>query len=248
MDLKYFLFSLVSSVFLGQMVSGQQVTEPGRPPAAESQQESDADVLKEQIIYVPYEKLPQVFEKPARGVFLPYDQFQQLWDSARKNSSTEVDQGPPLRSLITSIESSAEVRGDVMEVQAQLKIQLLGEGWHEIPLRLADAAISSAKIGDENARIVFRPGQGYFLLLEETETEANSLTLDLTYAKTYVKSPGLNQVGFQAPQASINRWKITIKDRGVKVNVRPLVAATETRDGADAVSYTHLTLPTIYSV
>ena len=57
MNLKHFLFSLVSSVFLGQMVSGQQVTEPGRPPAAESQQESDADVLKEQIIYVPYEKL-----------------------------------------------------------------------------------------------------------------------------------------------------------------------------------------------
>ncbi len=234
MNSKHFLFSLVFSVFWGQIVSGQQVTEPERPPAAESQQESDADVLKEQIIYVPYEKLPQVFEKPARGVFLPYDQFQQLWDSARKNSSTEVDQGPPLRSLITSIESSAEVRGDVMQVQAQLKIQLLGEGWHEIPLRLADAAISSAKIGDENARIVFRPGQGYFLLLEETETEANSLTLDLTYAKTYVKSPGLNQVGFQAPQASINRWKITIKDPGVKVNVRPLVAATETRDGADA--------------
>ena len=76
MNSKHFLFSLVFSVFWGQIVSGQQVTEPERPPAAESQQESDADVLKEQIIYVPYEKLPQVFEKPARGVFLPYDQFQ----------------------------------------------------------------------------------------------------------------------------------------------------------------------------
>ena len=207
--------------------------EQAAPPAEQIDDGDKSDPLKEQIIYVPYENLPQVFEKPARGVFLPYEQFQKLWDSARKSRSPEIDQGPPLRSLITSIESAAEVRGDVMEVHAQLAIQLLGEGWHEIPLRLADAAISSAKIGEENARIVFRPGQGYFLLLEYKDGQADKRTLDLTYAKTYAKSPGLNQVGFQAPQASINRWKITIKDEGVKVNVRPLVAATETRDGAE---------------
>ena len=82
--------------------------------------------------------------------------------------------------------------------------------------------------------VVFRPGQGYFLLLDFEDGQADKLTLDLKYAKTFNKSPGLNQIGFQAPQASINRWKITIKDPGVKVNVRPLVAATETRDGADA--------------
>ena len=44
--------SLVFSVFWGQIVSGQQVTEPERPPAAESQQESDAEVLKEQNIEI----------------------------------------------------------------------------------------------------------------------------------------------------------------------------------------------------
>jgi len=236
MNSKRFLFGLVLSFLLIQTGFAQPAAEQAEQAPADVQAEDDSkrDPLREQIIYVPYEKLPQVFEKPARGVFLPYEQFQQLWDSARKNSSEEPEQGPPLRSLITSIESAAEVRGDVMEVQAQLTIQLLGEGWHEIPLRLADAAISSATIDEESARIVFRPGQGYFLLLDHEDGQADKLTLDLTYAKTYAKSPGLNQVGFQAPQASINRWKITIKDPGVKVNVRPLVAATETRDGADA--------------
>ena len=237
MNSKRFLLGLVFSLLIVKFSFAQPVAEAPQQEQAPEEQAAPAeqikDPLKEQIIYVPYEKLPQVFEKPARGVFLPYEQFQQLWDSARKNSSTEVEQGPPLRSLITSIESSAEVRGDVMEVTAQLEIQLLGKGWHEIPLRLADAAISSAKIGEDNARIVFRPGQGYFLLIDQQQGQSDSLTLELKYAKTYAKSPGLNQVGFQAPQASINRWKITIKDPGVKVNVRPLVAATETRDGAD---------------
>ena len=236
MNSKRFLIGLVLSFLFIQTGFAQPAAQQIEQAPAVEQAEGDSkrDPLREQIIYVPYEKLPQVFEKPARGVFLPYEQFQQLWDSARKNSSEKPEQGPPLRSLITSIESAAEVRGDVMEVQARLTIQLLGEGWHEIPLRLADAAISSAMIGQESARIVFRQGQGYFLLLDYEDGQADKLTLDLTYAKTYAKSPGLNQVGFQAPQASINRWKITIKDPGVKVNVRPLVAATETRDGADA--------------
>ncbi len=246
MTSKRFLFGFVFSIlFLQYSATAQppaappatQAVEAAAQPGGEEPEQPGAskpDLLKEQVIYVPYDKLPQVFEKPARGVFLPYEQFQQLWESARKNRSPEIDQGPPLRSLITSIESAAEVRGDVMQVQAQLTIQLLAEGWHEIPLRLADAAISSATIGEENGRIVFRPGQGYFLLIDHEDGEPKKLTLDLTYAKTYAKSPGLNQVGFQAPQASINRWKITIKDPGVKVNVRPLVAATETRDGADA--------------
>ena len=35
-----------------------------------------------------------------------------------------------------------------MNVQAKLAIEVLTEGWHEMPLRLADAAIRSAKIGD----------------------------------------------------------------------------------------------------
>ena len=242
MNSRRFLFCFVISFLFVQSGFAQPASEQPaaqqeeQPPAVVAQPEGDQEIdpLKEQVIYVPYEKLPQVFEKPARGVFLPYEQFQQLWDAARKNALPQPKQGPPLRSLITSIESVAEVRGDVMEVQAQLTIQLLGEGWHEIPLRLGNSAISSALIGGENARIVFRPGQGYFLLLDFEDGQADKLTLDLKYAKTFNKSPGLNQVGFQAPQASINRWKITIKDPGVKVNVRPLVAATETRDGADA--------------
>ena len=115
MNSKRFLLGLVFSLLIVKFSFAQPVAEaPQQEQAPEVQPaegEQIKDPLKEQIIYVPYEKLPQVFEKPARGVFLHYEQFQQLWDSARKNSSIELEQGPPLRSLITSIESSAEVRG-----------------------------------------------------------------------------------------------------------------------------------------
>jgi len=39
--------------------------------------------------------------------------------------------------------------------------------------------------------------------------------------------PGLNSVSFQAPQAPVSRWRITIPQAGVKVNIDPLIAATE---------------------
>lgn len=209
------------------------------PPVAEAAATEEADEagekkksLFEQTIYVPYDKLSKVFESPSRGVFLPYDEFQKLWQAARAKNTVDNPVSIPLRSMITSISSEATVRGDVMQVAAKLSIQMLGLGWHEIPLRLADAAISEAKIGDETARIVFRPGQGYFLLMQRRENDTADIVLNLKYARTYNQSPGLNQVSFQAPQASINRWKITIADPGVKVNVQPLVAATETQDGA----------------
>ena len=43
------------------------------------------DALREQSIYVPYEKLWRVFEQEGRGVFLPYERFMQLWQDAAAN-------------------------------------------------------------------------------------------------------------------------------------------------------------------
>ncbi|MBT5123959.1 MAG: hypothetical protein HOM32_05080, partial [Planctomycetaceae bacterium] len=226
---------IVASLFYVPSIVRSQEAPPVAATVATEQAEEGGDKknsLFEQTIYVPYDKLSKVFESPSRGVFLPYDEFQKLWQAARAKNAANNPVSIPLRSMITSISSEATVRGDVMQVSAKLSIQMLGLGWHEIPLRLADAAISEAKIGDETARIVFRPGQGYFLLMQRQENDAADIDLDLQYARTYNQSPGLNQVSFQAPQASINRWKITIADPGVKVNVQPLVAATETQDGA----------------
>ncbi len=37
----------------------------------------------EETIYIPYDRLKKVFEKEGRGVFLPYEKFQELWKAAR---------------------------------------------------------------------------------------------------------------------------------------------------------------------
>lgn len=200
-------------------------------PAAETAPNPAADEkaapLREQTIYIPYEKLRKVFEKEGRGVFLPYEKFRELWEAAREKTAQPPDERPPTGAVITETENEATVSKDVVRVVAKVKIDLLAEGWHKVPLRLADAAITEAKIGDQPARILGDGGAGYQLLIEKKGKQPESIVLDLQYAKAITRQPGQNSVDFQAPQAPVSRWRVRIPEPGVKVELSPLIAATE---------------------
>ena len=211
---------------------------------ATAQQRSDDDKkadrkILEQDIYIPYEKLRQVFEKQGRGVFLPYEKFQELWQAAQDKNRPAAEVKPPVGALITEIENVATVEKDVVRVKATVKIEVLAEGWNEIPLRLSDAAITSATVAGQPARILGEPGQGYRLLIEKKGKQPEQIELSLEYAKSITRTPGQNSVWFQSPQAPVSRWRVVIPQAGVKVNLHPLIAATEVPDekgpGAAAV-------------
>lgn len=205
------------AVFFVAVVNAQQPNDEKKPEQS----------IHEQDIYIPYEKLREVFEKHGRGVFLPYEKFQELWRAAREKPAATAEGKPPVGALITEIENQATVEKDVVRVNAKLKIEVLAEGWHQIPLRLSDAAITRATLGGKPARIVGKPGRDYKLLIEKKGKEPETLELDLQYAKSIVRSPGRNQVSFQTPQAPVSRWRVVIPQSGVKVELHPLIAATE---------------------
>lgn len=210
---------------------GTGEAQPAAADEAETDGEAAADQtetpLREQTIYIPYSKIRGIFEKEGRGVFIPYEQFQSLWKRAREATHRQPDDPkPPVDALITEINSEAVVEKDVVRVAATLQIELLGEGWHEIPLRLGDAAILSAQVGDDPARIM--PSKnGYTLLVEKPGKETSRITATITYAKAFTKSPGRNSVEFLAPQAPVNQWRIRVPQAGVAVNIHPMIAATE---------------------
>lgn len=183
--------------------------------------------IREQDIYIPYEKLRQVFEKHGRGVFLPYEKFQELWQAAQDKSQPDVAPKPPVGALITEVENEATVEKDVVRVNAKVKIEVLAEGWNEVPLRLADAAITSATIDGKPARIIGAAGQDYRLLVEKKGKQPEQIELAMQYAKAIARTPGQNSVSFQTPQSPVSRWRVTIPQAGVKVNIHPLIAATE---------------------
>lgn len=196
--------------------------EPGNKPT----EPVEPDRLKEQTVYVPYEKLREVFERDGRGVFLPYDAFQQLWQAASELSRRPTDIKPPVEALVAEATSEAEIAGDVMLVAATLEIEILTKGWHEVPLRLSDSVVTSAMLNGEPTRLI-AGADGYGLLVEKTTPEPQRYQLRLTYAKAFTKSPGRNTVSFEAPQAPVNHWRVRIPEREVQVQLHPLIATTE---------------------
>ena len=201
------------------------------PPPVAADGDEPEQTLREQNIYIPYEKLREVFEKHGRGVFLPYEKFQELWQAAQEKTAPPAEQKPPVGALITEIENEATVAENVVRVKALLKIEVLAEGWNEIPLRLSDAAITAATIDGEPARLVGTPNQNYRLLVEKKGKQPQQIELVLEYAKAITKMPGQNSVSFQAPQAPVSRWQVRIPQSGVKVEIHPLIAATEVPAG-----------------
>ena len=198
-------------------------------PNSNDEKKADRKIL-EQEIYIPYDKLRQVFEKQGRGVFLPYEKFQELWQAAQEKNRPAAEIKPPVGALITEIDNVATVEKDVVRVEAKLEIEVLAEGWNEIPLRLGDAAITSATVAGQPARILGEQGQGYRLLIEKKGKEPQQIELALQYARAITRTPGQNSVSFQAPQAPVSRWRVVIPQAGVKVNLYPLIAATEVPD------------------
>ena len=77
------------------------------------------------------------------------------------------------------------------------------------------------------ARLLAGGEHGYRLLVENSDEKSRILTLSLVYAKGITRTPGRNSVVFPAPQAPVNRWKVRIPEAGVKVDIQPMIAATE---------------------
>ncbi len=174
-------FMGVAALLVAARVSAQEPPKDG---------EKGERSIREQDIYIPYEKLRQVFEKHGRGVFLPYEKFQELWQAAQEKTRPAAEPKPPVGALITEIENEATVEKDVVRVQAKVKIEVLAEGWNEVSLRLADAAITGATLGGKPARIIGSPGQDYRLLIEKKGKQPEQLELALEYAKAITRMPG----------------------------------------------------------
>ncbi len=198
-----------------------QAAVPDQPPPA-----AEKDPLREQTIYIPYERLKNVFEKQGRGVFLPYEKFQELWNAARAQTRQEQPPQRPVDAVITEIDSEATIADQVVNVRAKLQIEILGKGWVLVPLRLGNSAIRSAKIGDVPARIVLNPETGHQLLWQKEGDQPQQIELLLEYTRAFAKTPGQSSVEFDAPQAPINRWRIRVPEAGMSVQVEPMIAAT----------------------
>jgi hypothetical protein len=131
---------------------------PGR--IAKSNNRPDRE---EHVIYVPYNKLPEVFEKEGASILLPYAQFLQLWSGAQ-GPIIPLPVKPPVAGLISRAEYAGKVDGDLVRLEAILTVEVLGDDWARLPLKFGDAAVGESKTEDDDL-LLRGTGDGSYELL-----------------------------------------------------------------------------------
>ncbi|MEJ2649499.1 MAG: hypothetical protein P8016_13955 [Sedimentisphaerales bacterium] len=82
-------------------------------------------------VYVPYEELKNVFETEGQGVFLPYRDFQKLWEAAQGRPA-EISQAP-FEYLISTARFDGKVNGEVANIRLELTLDILSKDWVSVP-------------------------------------------------------------------------------------------------------------------
>ncbi len=174
------------------------------------------DPPPEKNIYIPYNRLWETFEKDKRGVFLPYEQFQLLWQKAY--GEKPVDPDPlPRSSTISTVQGTLIIGENSAEGSLKLTLHPHQKGWQVIPLRLQECAILEFSSQRPDTWLIQNDKQGFALLLKNSAAEPAVFEASLKFACAITKKPGLNTLDFAAPLSPINVWEATIPQPDLKI-------------------------------
>lgn len=209
--------------------------------------EEATDALREKTIYVPYDRLNDVFEKEGRGIFLPYKEFIELWKKALPpEKQPEKEPPPPAEAVL----SGGVYRGEVVDELARLEVTyeveaLKKKGWSVLPLGMKGVSVESVRIvpatagdageakagetdpesaskGDELRALFTGSGGEYAVYFPRP----GSYRIEMTIAVRVSSRPGQRSLSFQIPPAAISRLELLVPEENPRLEVQPASAAT----------------------
>ena len=175
-------------------------------------------------VYVPYDELKKVFETEGQGVFLPYRDFQKLWEAAQ-GKPAEISQAP-FNYLISTARFNGNVEDEIARIKLELTIDILSDDWVQVPIGLGSAAVSNATL-TKGTKTDIAPllrvvnGQYNF-----TVKGAGRYVLELDFVRQLDIQPGLAVLEYSIPSAAITTLDLSIPEENLKVDVEPMLAAT----------------------
>jgi hypothetical protein len=174
-------------------------------------------------IYIPYEKLKDVFESEKQGVFLPYADFQRLWSAARGAPAGAVES--PLGYLISTARFSGKINGKLAEMNLLLTVDIMNDRWTEVPIALGQVAVANTSFKtapDAKAKPLLRVVGGKYRLLVKGK---GRWVVSIDFVRQLVTKPGQNVLEYQMPSAAISTLELLIPEENMKVDVEPMLAA-----------------------
>ena len=207
-------------------------------PAAVNAETAKDDKNVPAKVYVPYDKLKKVFESEQQGVFLPYDEFQRLWQTAQ-GKPKDVSEAP-FEYLISTARFKGKVTEELAEIKLELTIDILADGWVNVPLGLGEVGVSNSQFlepKDAKIKPLLRVDQGQYIL---TTKGKGRYVLALEFVRQLEAQPGLNILGYKIPRAAVTTLELLIPEENLKVDVEPMLAATTSQIEADRAKFTKI--------
>ncbi|MFN0050801.1 MAG: hypothetical protein ACKV0T_01330 [Planctomycetales bacterium] len=194
------------------------------PPAAASDWE--------RLVYVPYRNLKQVFDKDGAAVFMPYNQFQKLWERLRRPDGTGPAT-PPINAVVTSATYSGRIEKDVARIDVELTVQVLGKPWVELPIRFGEAAIGKFAPADPNI-LLQGTGQGAYTLLFP---KAGEQKVKFELEARVQTSPDGRSLEMECPPAGLTTFDLQVPaaDQAIEILPRGVVTPGAAPDQATRV-------------
>lgn len=172
-------------------------------------------ITKEHTIFVPFEKLEEVFEGQEQGVFLPYREFLEMWNKLNLPESLKNTE-PPVDGVLAGAKYAGAVTGDVAEIKATLNFEALKEGWSSLALGTGDLGLAEAKTtallhaGEEGHEIIF-PKKGAY-------------TLEATVFGRVSRDKGRATLSLKLPKTAVSQFELMVPDKSLEFEVKPASA------------------------
>ncbi len=189
-------------------------------------------------VYVPYDELKDVFEAEDQGVFLSYKEFQRLWRAAQGKPAGASS--APFEYLLSTARFNGTVADELGLLQLELTVDILTDDWVDVPIGLGGVAISGVRFvepADAKPSPLLRVVNGRYIL---TTRGKGRYVLAVDFVSRLETKPGLNVLGFKLPSAAITTLELVIPEENMKVDVKPMLAATTTQIDVDGTKSTKL--------
>ncbi|MBD3676384.1 MAG: hypothetical protein HUJ26_22975 [Planctomycetaceae bacterium] len=178
------------------------------PPSSNSEEQKSREAPS---IFIPYEKLEEVFGKKGASAILPYADLQKLMKLLE-------DHRPQLpQAVLTKSSYQVSVEQEVARIQTELSLRSTGAGWTSLRLPFKGASVGQATLDNEEA--FFRgAGDGAYLVQLPAKGDYQ-LTLELLVPVQ--ASPDQKVISFQTPLAGITTAEVTVPSADQTISVKP---------------------------
>jgi len=170
-------------------------------------------------VYVPFEKLEEVFENQERGVFLPYREFLELWNKLQLPEKLKHTE-PPVEGVLGSAQYEGRVEGDAAVLTAKLSFEALKEGWSRVIIGAGELSVASVS----SAALLHFANGGYEVLFPQK----GSYQLEATIYGRVMRDAGRSSLKLKLPKTAVSQFAITVPDKGLEFAITPASAFTTT--------------------